>query len=240
MNAFTWDTFFNGRIRIRQNRFGYRFSLDAVLLASHVQPRAGETVLDLGAGCGIISLILAYRHPDIKIFGVEVQKEIADLAALNVEENQMAGRVAVFRLDMKTLPVSAIPGPVDWVVCNPPYRKVDSGRINPDRQRAIARHEIMVTLKDIAAVSRRMLRTAGKFVTVYPAERLTDLMTEMRLAGIEPKRLRMIHSKRSADAKLVLVEGAGGVRSGMTVCPPLVIYRENGVYTQEVAAMFQP
>ena len=238
MSRHTVDTFFNGRIRVVQDRTGYRFSIDAVLLADHVQPRVGDTVVDLGTGCGIIPLILAYRHPGVDIFGVEVQEDVAAIAKQNVVENRQSARIHVFCQDMKQLPFSPIPNPVDWVITNPPYRKVNAGRLNPNRQRAVARHEILVTLRDVVAVARRMLKTGGKFLTVYPVERLVDVLTEMRTAGVEPKNLRMIHSKRKAPAKLVLVEGAKRVRPGVIAGPPLVIYREDGTYTGEVAGMF--
>ena len=103
MTTYTTDTFFNGRIRLKQNQTGYRFSIDAVLLAHHTNPRPGDKVLDLGTGCGIIPLILAYRHRDISLYGVEVQPKLAGLATLNVKENQLEDRVAVFCKDMKLL-----------------------------------------------------------------------------------------------------------------------------------------
>jgi len=237
MNEHTSDTFLNGRIRVRQKRSGYRFSIDAVLLASFLQPRPGDRILELGTGCGIVSLILAHRHPEIDITAVEVQPELADTAIQNVSENRMSGRIAVYCRDMKTLPAPEIREPVDWVVTNPPYRKTKSGRVNPDRQKAISRHEILVTLADVVTVSRRMLKTGGKLAFIYPAERLGELITEMRQQGIEPKRLRTVHTTRKANAKLVLVEGVAGGRPGITVSPLLAIYLDNGAYTREVADM---
>lgn len=240
MNDLTTDTFFNGRIQVMQNRYGYRFSIDAVLLAYYARPRPGDKVLDLGTGCGIIPLILAYRNPKIQIHGIEVQEELAALAALNVKENCMDGCITIQCRDMKALQQGMISGPVDLVVSNPPYRKPESGRINPDLQRAVARHEIKVSLYDVVETARRMLRISGRFVTVYLAERMTDILTQMRSSGIEPKFLRMIHSGRNTEAKLILVEGVKGGRPGTKIGPPLIIYREDGSYTDEVEKMFQP
>ena len=107
-------------------------------------------------------------------------------------------------------------------------------------QRALARHEITVCLEDITQTVRRVLRTAGRFVTIYSAERLTDLLTHLRTTGIEPKSLRMIHSGAKTEAKLVLVEGIKGGRPGVKIGPPLIIYDEKGGYTQEVEEMFSP
>jgi tRNA1Val (adenine37-N6)-methyltransferase len=227
-NALTVDTFFNGSIRVKQDQAGYRFSIDAVFLAGLAEPSPEDTVLDLGTGCGIIPLILAYRHPKIRIYGVEVQERFADLAAQNVKENCLDDRISVHFLDMKMLTPDTTSGPVDVVVSNPPYRKAESGRINPDRQRAIARHEI------------RMLRTAGKFKTIYTAERTADMVIQMRLAGLEPKSLRIIHSKHNTVGKLIYIEGKKGGRPGLKIGPPLIIYNQDGSYTDEVQAMFNP
>lgn len=240
MNLLTADTFFNGRIRVKQNRAGYRFSIDAVLIAGQTIPSPDDTVLDLGTGCGIIPLILAYRHPKIKVYGIEVQQQLADLAIINVEENRMKDRITIHCMDMKKLKHDMMSGPVDLVVSNPPYRKAESGRINPDQQRAVARHEIKATLSDVVETAQRMLRTAGRFVTVYPAERMADILIQMRSAGLEPKSLRTVHSDRHTDAKLIIVEGKKGGRPGLKIGSPVIIYRKDGSYTEEVQEMFKP
>ena len=236
----TSDSFFNGRIQIRQGRTGYRFSIDAVLLAYHVKPRPADRVLDLGTGCGIIPLILAFRHPDITIYGIEIQQELFALGVSNVSSNDMQDRITILCQDMKDLKPNLIDGPVDLIVCNPPYRKSDSGRLNPDQQRAVARHEIKATLPDVIQTARRMLRTAGKLVMIYPAERITELFTQMHSNGIEPKLLRSIHSSQGTAAKLVLVEGTKGGRPGTSIAPPLTLYDDDGEYTPEVLRMFEP
>ena len=240
MPSYTTDTFFDGKIRVMQNRRGYRFSIDAVLLAYHAAPRAQEKILDLGTGCGIIPLILAYRQPQIEIYGVEVQAELAELAVSNVRENQLEGRITVFCTDMKLLRPAMTAGPVDLVVCNPPFRRRGSGRINPDAQRAVARHEIKANLGDIIQTSHRMLRTAGRLVLIYTAERMTDILSRMRTDGIEPKFIRMIHSRQDTEAALILIEGVKGGRPDLKIAPPLIIYDKKNDYTDEVGSMFRP
>jgi tRNA1Val (adenine37-N6)-methyltransferase len=240
MASLTIDTFFNGRIQVKQNQSGYRFSVDAVLLAWHTGPRPDDTVLDLGTGCGIIPIILVYRHPGIKVYGIEVQRDLADIARLNVDENNMDDRVFIRCMDMKLLNHSITSGPVDLVVCNPPFRKASSGKINPDQQRAIARHEIKTTLQDVIKTAHNMLRTSGRFVIVYPAERMTDILSQMRATGIEPKWIRMIHSNKNTHAKLILIEGKKGGRPGLKIRPALIIYRENGTYSHEIEKMLNP
>ena len=240
MKPLTKDTFFNGRIKVKQDPCGYRFSIDSILLACHAKLRSGDKVVDLGTGCGIIPLILAYREPNLKIFGIELQKELADIASSNVEENHMGRTITILRKDLKELKNDMISGPVDLILSNPPYRKAESGRINPDIQRALARHEITVCLEDITKTVRRALRTAGRFISIYSAERITDLLTHLRTAGIEPKSLRMIHSGAKTEAKLVLVEGIKGGRPGVKIGSPLIIYDQKGAYTKEVEEMFLP
>jgi tRNA1Val (adenine37-N6)-methyltransferase len=240
MASFTTDTFFNGQIKVMQNRAGYRFSIDAVLLAYHAGPRSGDKVVDLGAGCGIISLIMAFRRPDVRIYAVELQPQLAELAAANVKQNRLADRIDVLCVDMKLLNLKMTAGPLDLIVCNPPYRKPGSGRVNPNSQRAVARHEIKTNLGDVLQTAHRMLRTGGRLAAIFPAERTTDILSQMRNERIEPKLIRMVHSNPDAEARLMLVEGVKGGRPGLKVAPALFIYDQNGDYTDEVQPMFAP
>ena len=240
MASFTTDTFFNGKIKVVQNQAGYRFSIDAVLLAYQAAPRSGDKIVDLGAGCGIISLIIAFRRPDVRIYAVELQPQLAELAAANVNQNRLADRIDVLCADMKLLNRKMTAGPLDLIVCNPPYRRPGSGRLNPDSQRAIARHEIKANLGDVLQTARRMLRTAGRLVTIYPAERTTDILSQMRKERIEPKLIRMVHSSPDAEARLILVEGVKEGRPGLKVSSALIIYDQKGDYTAEVKQMLAP
>lgn len=236
----TRDTFFNGKVTVKQEQVGYRFSIDAVILAHHVRPRPGERVVDLGTGCGIVPLIVAYRHPATHMFGIEIQKELADIADDNVRENGMQETVRIVHGDMQTIQPAMFQGPVDIVVSNPPFHKAASGRINPNRQRAVARHEIRVTLLDVVKAAGDILKTAGLFVLVYTSERLPELVQHMRACRIEPKNVRFIHSRRDSESKLMMMEGIKQGRPGLKVGPPIVIYNEDGTYTKEVADMFLP
>ena len=119
----TQDSFFNGKVTVKQDRMGYRFSIDAVILAHRVRPKPGERIVDLGTGCGIIPLIVGYRHPGNPIYGVEIQKELADIADTNVRDNEMQGTIQIVCRDMQTIHPAMFKGPVDMVVSNPPFRK---------------------------------------------------------------------------------------------------------------------
>ncbi|MDY6824743.1 MAG: tRNA1(Val) (adenine(37)-N6)-methyltransferase [Thermodesulfobacteriota bacterium] len=236
----TADRFFNGRIHVNQPPDGYRFSLDAPLLAAHVSPAPGARVVDLGTGCGIIPLLLAHRHSSIFIAGVELQARLANLAGENVRANNMEDRIGIARADINTLGHGQTAGRVDLVICNPPFRKAGDGRVNPDPERAVARHEVTITLEGIIAAAKRLLRVAGEFAIIYPAVRVIDLVTAMRAAAIEPKRLRMVHSRQTDTAKLVIVKGIKNGRPGATIEPPLVIYEAAGrQYTPEAESMMQ-
>ncbi len=236
----TSHTFFNGRLKIIQDQKGYRFSIDAVLLAAHIKPRTGDRIVDLGTGCGIIPLILSYRYPGVRIYGVEVQKELAEMATINVNENRLDDRITILCQNMKSLKLEDFSGPVDMVITNPPYRKSNSGRINPNSQRALARHELTVTLYDVVETAKRILRVHGKFIMVYPADRLSDVISSMQSFRIEPKCIRPVYSRQGMDAKLLIVEGTRDGGHVVKIGPPLKIYREDGSYTDEVQKMFQP
>lgn len=214
------DNFMDGRLKLIQSRTGYRFSIDAILLSEFATIKKGDTVADLGMGCGIIPLLLFLTKPVGYAFGLEIQDVLAGQTARNIRLNNLSQKTSVIQGDIRNPPVK--PGAADVVVCNPPYRKKQSGRINPDRQRAIARHEIMASLDDILAAAEYILPEGGRLAMIYPAERLTDLMLKMRRSGMEPKRLRIIYPGMEFEAKLAMVEANRGGKSGLKILPPLI------------------
>jgi tRNA1Val (adenine37-N6)-methyltransferase len=239
-NNLSEDTFFNGRLRIKQSRSGYRYSIDAVLLAAFARVKLHDTVVDLGTGCGIISIMLAYRHPTVRVYGIEMQTALADLAVMNVKENGLEGRIHILQGDMKNIPSEGVPQTVDLVICNPPYRKIGSGRMNPNPQRATARHEITVSLAEVTQAAQKMLDKSGRAAMIYPAERAGDIIHTLKKQSIEPKCIRTVHSYADAEAKLLLIEGVKGGGSGLKIMPPLILYEADGRYTEEVQRMFKP
>jgi len=233
----TLDALFNGQLRILQSRKGYRFSLDAVLLATFASPRGAEKVVDLGAGSGVISLILAKLHPSLAVTGLEIQEAMVTCAQKSACLNQLESRVTILQCDVRKIAKVLPPGGADLVVCNPPYRKPTSGRISPNTEKQIARHEIKASLGDFLRAGAYLLGVNGRMAVIYPAVRTVDLLGTMREANIEPKRLRMVHSYPGAEASLVLVEGAKGGRSGMKILAPLIIYEKGKQYSAEVASI---
>ena len=233
----TLDALFQGDLKLRQSRRGYRFSLDALLLARFATVRPGESAADLGSGNGVIALILARFHPGLSITAVELQRQMAERARENVRLNGFEKRVKVLCGDVRAIARLAAPESHALVVCNPPYRKPTSGRISPDPEKRIARHEIEGRLDDFIRAGAYLLPVGGKMAVIYPAHRAVDLLGSMRAAGIEPKRLRMVHSFAGAEASLTLVEGVKGGRSGIEVLAPLVIYEKEKQYGAEVASI---
>ena len=214
------DEFMGGRLRLIQSRKGYRFSIDAVLLSQFATVKPHDKVVDLGTGCGIIGLILLLTKPVRAVFGLEIQPYLAGLAVRNAVLNGFQNRMSVIVGDIRHPPFAV--GKADLVVCNPPYRKSIGGRINPDPEKAIARHEIMVSLGEIMRASSQILRPKGRLAMIYPADRLVASFSEMRSIGLEPKRMRVIYPQMDAEAKLVLVEASLNGRGGLKILPPLM------------------
>ena len=240
----TLDTLSIGNIQLLQGERGYRYSLDPILLSRFIQVKQGERIVDLGTGCGILPLLLARLSDAKELTGIEIQPALADRAARNIQLNNLQDRVQIFPGDICDIRNLLPDSSVDLVVSNPPYRLPDSGRIAPDSERAAARHELLGSLVDFIAAAKWLLRNGGRFVVIYLAERLPELMVEMVAAGIEPKRLRMIHPRQDATAKMVLLEGNKGGRPGLKIEKPLYIYKnKNGGigrdYTDEVLAMYE-
>jgi len=214
------DLFLDSRLKLIQSRDGYRFSIDAVLLSQFVTIRPGDVVVDLGTGCGVIPLILLLTKPVGHVFGLEVQEGLISQAARNARLNGLQERMDVVRGDFRHLPFDS--GFANLVVCNPPYRKIKSGRINPDPQKAIARHEILASLDDLLRSAAGLLTKKGRFALVYPAARLAEVFVRLRRFNLEPKRVRVHYPDLESNAKLALIEATLGGRPGLEILPPLL------------------
>ncbi|HEY6367411.1 MAG TPA: tRNA1(Val) (adenine(37)-N6)-methyltransferase [Candidatus Binatia bacterium] len=235
--AETLDALFQGKLTLFQSRNGYRFSLDTLLLADFVTCRGREKIADLGTGNGVVALILAYLYPSLSITGLEIQPRMVNRACRNVRMNGFADRVTIRRFDVRDVQQAFDPESFAAVICNPPYRRPTSGRISPNAERKIARHEIAASLGDFLRAGTYLLPIRGRMALVYPAPRGVDLLKSMRDANLEPKRLRIVHSFADSRASLVLVEGVKGGRSGIEILRPLIVYKKGKEYTAEVAAM---
>lgn len=215
------------------------FSTDTILLANFAAPKKHESVIELGAGCGTISLIWCRSNPPKHITSVEIQPSGADMMKRSVEYNGLEERITVINGDLKNLKGLVEYGSFDMVAMNPPYKIGGGGVVNHEIQKQIARHETECTLDDITAAAARLLRFGGRFCICQRPERLTDVLMSMRNAGIEPKRLRMVQQRTGKAPKLFLAEGKRGANSGgLTVLPALMIEGDNFEFSQEMIDIY--
>ncbi len=239
MDDLTTESLFNGRITIRQPASGYRYAIDAVILAHAAALKPGARACDIGTGCGIIPLVMAYRDPAIKeIIGIEIQPRLAGIAGSNVLRNRMESRIRIICHDAKNLTPEDTKGKFDRIVCNPPHQPQNAARVNPAMEKALARHEIALTLEDLLSAAGRLLVPDGGLMMIYPASRIADVLYRMRERGIAPKALRFVHTAMGKDAKRVIVEGVLGGGPGTTVTSPLFLTDDKGRNTPELDAMF--
>ncbi len=207
---------------IYQPKDGYRFSVDALLLANFSRIKKNSKIIELGSGCGVVSLILSRLSHDCHITAVEIQRDLYNLLEKNIKVNDITNILPLF-FDIKKLAQRFTSGTFDHVVSNPPFRRVESGRLCLDSQEALARHEILLSLKELIEMSRYLLRPGGKLSLIYPAERMAELVTIMSLKKIEPKRLRFVHPNDKRPARLVLVEGVRDAGQETQIETPLFI-----------------
>jgi tRNA1(Val) A37 N6-methylase TrmN6 len=236
----TDDTLFNGRLVCRQHRDGYRFSLDAVLLAHFCRPASRDHVLDLGTGCGVISLVLCYRHPDIQVTGLELQPALAELAQNNAQANKLEDRFAVQQGDLRRIKKHLRAESYELVLSNPPYHKVGCGRISQEDECALARHELTADPDSVIAAAAYAVKNRGTVACIYPAERLATVIAAMMKKRLVPKRIQPVYSYPEDDrARLVMIEAMKNGGEGLCLLPPLYIYQySDGPYSAEVAAMY--
>ena len=238
MEEETLDTILEGRLRIFQTKRGYRFSLDSILLAHFVSLKPRARAIDIGCGGGIILLILAKRFSQNNFAGLEIQENLAALAKINTRINNLENSVEIFSGDARNIRTVFPARSFDTVIFNPPYRKLNSGRINPHPEKAIARHEINGSLKDFLAAAKYLLKSAGTVFTIYPAKRLVELVCLFRDSDIEPKKMKLVFSDNFSEAEFVLVEGKIGGREELKIESPLFLYDQNKKYTQEMEGIF--
>ena len=233
-NDETMDYLFRGFLKVLQKEKGYRFSVDSLLLAHFVTLKRGEGIVELGTGSGVIAMILALRFEEVNIAEVEIQRELADMARRNIELNGLGDRIRVYSGDVRKIKKLFNPQSFDVAVFNPPYRKLNSGRINPDQERAVARHEINGTIDDFLVSARYLLKDSGRVYVIYPASRGVHLIARMRERGMEPKRLRVVYSSSSSGAAFILAEGVKNAGEEIEIMPPLFIYGDDGRYSEEM------
>ncbi|MEN6461847.1 MAG: tRNA1(Val) (adenine(37)-N6)-methyltransferase [Syntrophomonas sp.] len=231
------DLVING-LKIIQPREGYRFSLDSVLLAHFPELHQADKIVDLGTGNGVIPLLLSQREESPRITGVEIQEQMVNRARRSVELNQLQDRIEIINLDINNIQDYWSGGFADLVVSNPPFWRKNEGKLSNNREEAIARHELQVTLSELIRQARYILRSGGRLVLIHRADRLPEIMQEFANNKIAVKKLQTVHALTNKEAKQVLVAGEKGARPGLKILPPLIIYDQPGQYTEQLMSIY--
>jgi tRNA1(Val) A37 N6-methylase TrmN6 len=225
-------------LKIIQDREGFCFGTDAVLLANFAEVRKGQRVIDLGTGTGIIPILLAGKTEAGEITGIEIQEDVAAMASRSVLLNDLAGRVNIVNGDIKNAVSLFGRESFDAVTTNPPYKHGGSGLVNPDDRKAISRHEVKCTLEDVISVSSELLKGGGRFFMVHRPERIADIICLMRQYRLEPKRLRFVHPSYRKCPNLLLIEGLKYGGAFLKFMDPLYVYDDEGNYTREIIEIY--
>lgn len=232
----TLDILCNERLRVIQKKHGYRFSIDAILLANFVVLKKHERLLDIGTGCGIIPTYIAKKGYGNEMVGVEIQKDLYDVALKNRILNN-CDQVTFLHGDIESKSKVLKTSPFHVVVSNPPYTKERSGRVSPQPSRLVARYESSLNLERLVSIASSLLYKRGRFYVIYPSRRLGEIISTARDNRLELKRVRFIYPRKKEGSNLFLAEFAKGGGIGTTVETPLYIY-ENDRYTEEVKGYY--
>ena len=220
--------------QIIQSPEKFCFGMDAVLLSGFATAPEGARVLDLGTGTGIIPILMAAKTDAKELIGLEIQEESADMAQRSVVLNDLQDKVRIVQGDIKEAGQIFDAASFDVVTSNPPYMIGGHGLKNPDGPKAIARHEVLCDLGDVIRAAARCLKSGGKFYMVHRPFRLAEIMVLMHEYKVEPKRMQLVYPYADKEPNMVLIEGARGGRSRLTVEKPLIIYEAPGKYTPEI------
>lgn len=220
--------------RIIQNRERFCFGMDAVLLSGFAIVKPGEKAIDLGTGTGIIPILLEAKYEGRHYTGLEIQEDMADMASRSVALNSLEEKISIVQGDIRQACEKFGRSGFDVVTSNPPYMNDAHGLKNPKLPKAIARHEVLCTLEDVVREAAGLLRPGGRFYMVHRPHRLIEIITKLTAYRLEPKRMKLVHPYIEKEANLVLIEAVRDGRSMIKVEAPIVVYREPGVYTDEI------
>lgn len=220
--------------RIIQDPDRFCFGMDAVLLSGFARAKEGDRVLDLGTGTGIIPILMEAKTNAAYLYGLEIQPDSADMARRSVKLNNLEKKIEIMTGDIKEADSFFDAASFDVITCNPPYMTEHHGLTNPEAPKAIARHELLCTLEDVIRVSSRLLKPGGNFFMVHRPFRLVDIFVLLHQYRLEPKRMKLVYPFVDKEPNMVLIEANRGGRARMTVEKPLIVYKEPGVYTDEI------
>ena len=226
-------------LKIIQNKTGFCFGIDSILLSDFAKEIKKESkVVDLGTGTGIISILLCEKTKLKEIIGIEVQKEVYEMAKKSIKLNKLKNKFKIINDDILNLNKLIQKNTIDVIVTNPPYKKKGTGIKNEEEKKIISRHETTATLEDFIRMSKEILKDKGEFYMVHRPDRLVDILNIMRKYKIEPKKLRMVYSNKNSEPTLLLIKGIKNAKSFLKIEKNLYIYDENGNYTEEINKIY--
>ena len=232
------DLELNG-LKIIQNTDGFCFGMDSVLLSDFAKEiRNGSKVIDLGTGTGILGILLCGKTNLKKVYGIEIQKEVAEMASRSIKLNNLNDRFEIINDNMKNLDKYFEDGSIDAIVTNPPYKKPNSGLTNENKSKLISRHEIEASLEDFIKISAKLLKNSGEFYMVHRPERLVDIIELMRKYKLEPKKLKMVSPKANKEPNLILIKAVKNGKPFLKLEKNLYVYEESGKYTKDILKIY--
>ena len=227
----------NGYLLIQDPK-RFCFGVDAVLLSDFAFAKEGERVLDLGTGTGVIPILMAAKTQAAYFAGLEIQEESAEMASRSVRLNKLEKKIEIVQGDIKEAEKLFLPSSFDVITCNPPYMNAGGGLQNAFGPKAIARHEILCSFEDVAKAAAKLLKFGGRLYLVHRPHRLVDILTTLRQYKLEPKTLRFVQPYENREPNLVLVEAVRSANPMLKVLPTLIIYGQDGGYTQEILKIY--
>lgn len=226
-------------LKILQKKDGFCFGMDSVLIANFAKiSRKNAIVADLGTGTGIISILVAGKQNPEKVYAVEIQEELVDMAKRSVKYNDLENKIDIINADIVGISRGNFNKKFDYVISNPPYKKLNTGLINDNQKKLISRHEVKCTLKDVVNEASKLLKDKGVFYMVHRPDRLCDIFNAMRENKVEPKEIQLVHSHLEDEANLVLIKGVKCGNPSLKVLKPLIVYNENNEYTEELLKFY--
>ncbi len=232
------DLEFKG-LKIIQNKDGFCFGIDSILLSDFAKEiKKGSKVIDLGTGTGIIGILLCMKTELSKIMGVEIQKEVYDMAKRSIKLNNLENKFEIINENIKNLENIIETGTFDAVVTNPPYKKIGTGLTNENEKKLISRHEITANLEDFIKVSSKMLKDKGTLYMVHRPDRMVDIIELLRKYKLEPKRIKFVYPNANKDANLILLKAVKNANPFLKIEKPLYVYNQNGEYTDEILKIY--
>lgn len=232
------DELHRNNYKIIQNPDGFCFGMDAVLLSGFAVVRQGERVLDMGTGTGIIPILLEAKTEGEHFTGLEIQERSADMARRSVLLNDLQDKVDIVDGNIKEASVIFGKAVFDVVTANPPYMNEKNGLLNPDSSKAIARHEILCTLEDVVRETAAVLKPGGRFYMVHRPRRLIEIIEMLSAYRLETKRMKPVYPSLGKEANMVLIEAVRGGKPLLKMEAPIVVYKEPGVYSDEIYEIY--